>query len=315
METLNTLQFLRFSASLLVLLFHLNLFRSGYKGVDLFFVISGFVMYYTLFHKERPKAINFIINRVSKIFFLYWIALILLFFLSPFELNSSVLSSIFLVPGHYPLLGVSWSLSYELYFYFLIGTITYLLPKKYQKIIFYILILISTTIIFLNLTDFTLKNTNINFLFGGNLWEFLIGLAASYFSLKYFNFFHAKTALLLALFCFLLFLIFSIEYANPITYLIYGPISFFLIVFFIIYEKNKELNLNVSRCFKILGDSSYSIYLFGPIVTLIMPNDSNFSKIVIILITICFSILFNQFIEKNFLNWIKKVTLFKNKAT
>ena len=67
--TLYSLQLLRFVAAMLVLLFHLRLDPTGYKGVDVFFVISGFVMYYTACLVEKPKAYVFIINRLTKIFF------------------------------------------------------------------------------------------------------------------------------------------------------------------------------------------------------------------------------------------------------
>lgn len=141
----------------MVLLFHLNLVHTGYKGVDIFFVISGFVMYYSLYFKSRPKAFNFIINRLTKIYFLYWVALILLYVIKPFKVEASFFKSFFLIPGHYSILGVSWSLSYELYFYFLIGTVVYLVRNKYHKEIFYLLFFISTSITFINLTSFTLN--------------------------------------------------------------------------------------------------------------------------------------------------------------
>ena len=307
MATLNILQFLRFAASLMMLLFHLNFVRSGYKGVDVFFVISGFVMYYSLFYKPRPKAFNFVINRLSKIFFLYWVALILLYLIRPFKLESSFFSSFLLIPGHYSVLGVSWSLSYELYFYFLIGAVAYLVPYKYHKQIFYLLFLISTSITFINLTSFTLKGSFINFLFGGNFWEFLLGIAGSYLCVTYHKTIRPTTAKSIALFSCLLIIIIAIPYANPVSFLVYGPMSFLLVTFFAVYEKNRAVDDRLSKLFKILGDASYAIYLFGPIVTILISANNNLSKIIIIIFTICFSILFNQLIENNFLIWVKSI--------
>src|SRR4051812_24481767 len=121
--TLSSIQGLRFIAAFLVLLFHLEISYSGYKGVDLFFVISGFVIYYsTHLEKVANKAEQrkkFVINRLTKIFILYWSSLIALFSINQFPLDIHALGSFFLVPGHKSILGVSWSLSYELYFYFL----------------------------------------------------------------------------------------------------------------------------------------------------------------------------------------------------
>lgn len=134
--TIYTLQIIRFIASLLVLLFHLNLVSSGYKGVDIFFVISGFVMYYTPFSATPPKASKFITNRLTKIFFLYWVALVLLYIIAPYTIDYSFLKTLLLIPGHQSVLGVSWSLSYELYFYFFTGIAVYLIPAPYQRPIF-----------------------------------------------------------------------------------------------------------------------------------------------------------------------------------
>src|SRR5688572_27360115 len=142
--TLYSLQLLRFIAAMLVLLFHLRLDPSGYKGVDVFFVISGFVMYYSAYLLKKPKAYVFIINRLTKIFLLYWIALIFLFFVQPFNIDKNFLKTFLLIPGHHSVIGVSWSLSYELYFYFIFALLVYLVPARFQQIIFWSLLMVST---------------------------------------------------------------------------------------------------------------------------------------------------------------------------
>ena len=86
-----TIQSLRFIAALLVLLFHLGIIHSGYKGVDVFFVISGFIMYFKLFCSTRQRPYYFFVNRFTKIFLLYWLALIMVYILKPFALNASLL--------------------------------------------------------------------------------------------------------------------------------------------------------------------------------------------------------------------------------
>lgn len=75
---------LRGIAALLVVFFHLTFdrevsileydafFKYGTTGVDLFFIISGFVIFMSLKHTNR--AVDFTINRVSRLYPTYWFA-------------------------------------------------------------------------------------------------------------------------------------------------------------------------------------------------------------------------------------------------
>lgn len=62
----NDIQILRGLAVLLVVLFHLdlNLFNSGFLGVDVFFVISGFLMAILYDPSEKKK---FFIRRIKRL--------------------------------------------------------------------------------------------------------------------------------------------------------------------------------------------------------------------------------------------------------
>ena len=71
---------LRGIAALLVVFFHFTLGRSEYNtffklgttGVDLFFIISGFVIFMSL--QKTSKGLDFVINRVSRLYPTYWAA-------------------------------------------------------------------------------------------------------------------------------------------------------------------------------------------------------------------------------------------------
>jgi peptidoglycan/LPS O-acetylase OafA/YrhL len=78
---------LRGIAALLVVLFHLTMrrpeyntfFKLGVTGVDLFFIISGFVIFMSL--QKISSGADFIINRVSRLYPTYWVSVTFTFVL------------------------------------------------------------------------------------------------------------------------------------------------------------------------------------------------------------------------------------------
>lgn len=134
--TLVSIQALRAIAAFMVLAFHLNLYLAeiaprlqttnfvlGAAGVDLFFVISGFVMVYScerLF--ERPGAsTQFVVQRLVRIVPLYWLATTAMVLLcAPFASTKAVIASLLFWPypaGGAPVLNVGWTLNFEMFFY------------------------------------------------------------------------------------------------------------------------------------------------------------------------------------------------------
>jgi exopolysaccharide production protein ExoZ len=136
------LQLLRGAAAYLVVLVHLcdlfpktsvtNLLRDkGYSGVDLFFVISGFIMVYTT--SQRPiTAIQFLLDRLKRITPLYYATTLFVFCIAlafPSVVNSTspdawaLLKSLAFIPFEksagriYPIYYLGWTLNYEMFFY------------------------------------------------------------------------------------------------------------------------------------------------------------------------------------------------------
>jgi peptidoglycan/LPS O-acetylase OafA/YrhL len=98
-------------------------FLAGPFGVDLFFVISGFVMVYSserLFGQPGAPT-KFFARRLARIVPLYWAATsIFVWFVVPYASTEAVLGSFFFsprVPSETPLLFVGWTLIYEMFFY------------------------------------------------------------------------------------------------------------------------------------------------------------------------------------------------------
>ena len=304
--TFYTLQFLRFLAAMLVLLFHLTIIDSGYKGVDIFFAISGFVMYYTLFVRKRPDAVHFIVNRITKIFFLYWIALLFMILVQPVKLSDLNVKSVILFPGHLSIIGVSWSLSFELYFYFVVGTCAYLIPRKYNIVLFIMLLSITSIVTAVNQYTDVLLGTVVNYGIGPNFWEFLLGILSAYLTVTYHKQIAPNTSQLLAGISLILFLVISIRYTDPLMFVVYGLLSFLVILFLTAYEQGIKINKKLCDLLQVMGDASYGIYLFGPIITIIIGPKDLLHKVMIIMATVIFSTVFNQAIENKFLMLVRK---------
>jgi peptidoglycan/LPS O-acetylase OafA/YrhL len=102
-----------------------NLFALGHYGVNLFFMISGFVIFMTLERTKKPM--DFVVSRFSRLFPAYWVAVAVTFSVvwvlglpgkevswSQALANLSMVHSFFNVP-HVD--GVYWTLEVELLFY------------------------------------------------------------------------------------------------------------------------------------------------------------------------------------------------------
>lgn len=147
---------LRFIAILAVLVHHIaGIFSTyidwGYFGVDLFFVISGFLITSILLKSDAPfKNVysNFLARRSLRIFPLYYLVLILLFFLgNEVVRNQFVYLATYTFNYKYPFIeaanpiGHFWSLCVEEQFYFFWPFIVLGL-RTHRKILFSIVILV-----------------------------------------------------------------------------------------------------------------------------------------------------------------------------
>jgi exopolysaccharide production protein ExoZ len=97
----------------------------GHAGVDLFFVVSGFIILFVHYRDVgRPGRLrHYLARRVSRVMPTYWIALSLTVLLSiaaghAMPALSRLLWSVALLPSaEEPILGVAWTLQYEIVFY------------------------------------------------------------------------------------------------------------------------------------------------------------------------------------------------------
>ena len=140
---LYNIQFLRFVAAMLVVIYHSaaglpandSVFQAvfsaggslGFAGGDIFFVLSGVIMAHTSAnHSGFTDSCDFVRRRLARIFSGYWpffvLALVIFGYFRPEHFaDSNLLKSFFLWPQtlNHILLELTWTLSYELYFYLL----------------------------------------------------------------------------------------------------------------------------------------------------------------------------------------------------
>jgi peptidoglycan/LPS O-acetylase OafA/YrhL len=143
-ERVEGIQVLRGAAAAFVMLFHIwgvelhfgggahimpQFMKAGICGVDLFFVISGFVMAEVSrgAFRKGPEILRFAYNRVTRIYPAYWLfslPALGVFLLRPELVNVAqgnrvdLVSSFLLLPQNIkPLLAVGWTLIHEMHFY------------------------------------------------------------------------------------------------------------------------------------------------------------------------------------------------------
>src|SRR5262249_39672775 len=126
--TLDSLQALRAVAALSVVLYHIDFIGRGAFGVDIFFVLSGFI----ICHVTAADRQHFLLKRLIRIVPLYWartLVVCALALAAPRLLQTTsdswmgLLKSLFFIPYEkesgrvYPVLFLGWTLNYEMFFY------------------------------------------------------------------------------------------------------------------------------------------------------------------------------------------------------
>ena len=252
-------------------LFNVSLFGSA--AVDFFFVVSGFMITYTsIKNAGRPDKLKiFYRRRLVKIFPIYWI--IITFFLvgqllfrsfynTPFKFTlSNVLSTYFLLPGHTMVNGVSWTLTFELYFY-LLFSLFFLVRKKewiYKGFAIYTIAIVSFGIAGFDANEnvwikLILSPVNIEIYLG-----MLAGAIVSKIKVQYSFYILGVGAFLLTVSAILTNNGYHLFLNDFNRLLLFGVPSFFIILGVSTYETNYYVGAN--KTLLLLGDASYSLYL------------------------------------------------------
>ncbi len=328
---------LRGISVLLVILYHSNFiffeknfFAAGYLGVDIFFVISGYlitsIILKEILSKNSFNFMNFYERRARRLLPALVVTLIIsipLAFLklSPYELvefAKSQIATLFFTSNFYfnlisdyfgpntsPLLH-TWSLSVEEQFYFLFPIFLLITHKFFYRFNLTILILIFVlSLLFANLIKTSHSSFNF-YMISSRIWELIAGAIISvielnkkYSSIKRNNIFAfiGLSLIFISLFYF------DEDTSHPSFLTLIPVLGVMLILFF--SNKNEIVYKILSSKYLVgLGLISYSLYLIHyPIFIFFdIPKMSFEFKLIFIVLTIFLSTLNFYLIEKKFRN-------------
>ncbi len=317
---LHALQYLRAVAALAVVYSHAVIQVDGYQqylldagsfGVDIFFVISGFIMIYIA--KPTNTFGQFFVNRVRRVVPLYWFftllmgAILLLvpsvFKATVFDLKTLLLSLGFIPhwssvqPDEaWPIVAPGWSLNFEMYFY-LVFALSLFLADRY-RIAFITLVI---TAVFAIAQVFNTGESAVAHFFAKSMvFEFVFGMLLAAAWKRGWRLPASTAVWLLVLGTCLLFL------KLPIPRIFEYGIPSLMIVAGCLFVNVREVRWGV-----LLGDASYALYLshifvLGALRKVLPPilGDGQVAAYLFVLLSLIICTLASIVVHKYVDNWL-----------
>jgi peptidoglycan/LPS O-acetylase OafA/YrhL len=291
------INYLRAFSVLFVVLYHIKLpyFDNGWLGVDVFFVISGFLISNIIFsslNTENFSFKEFYIKRVRRILpalysMLIFSSILGYTYLSPTNIKyffNSVVGAIFIYSNYFfkdynfyfadgsetiPLLH-TWSLSIEEQFYILLPALLFFVYKKNKSALTNVIIFITLFSLLKNI--FEDDPINVFYNFELRIWELLLGVLITIFSSRIVV---RSKRIYISSFYMLLISFFLVDYLTE--YHLFMRLIILLPTSIILLSDYKFNNLKI-KFLHYIGISSYSIYLFHQPLYAYLKNLKNFQN-------------------------------------
>ena len=282
-KTINNLQITRGIATIAIVVAHstmfigehifYGIFAIGRCAVDLFFIVSGFIIYYT-----NQKLIGnfsllsqYLLRRLVRVYPVHWICLFIILSVcySLVKINAFsyyfdwklIWKSAILWPTYsegLPTNPVAWTLSYEVFFYIFFG-LCVVVGKRFLKISFFLWFL--TTLVSLK---YDVKNNFLHMFTNTKNIEFIYGCMMGIYINKinfnkktYFGIFSLGILLVTASWYY----VWDRSFIEDARFdFIFSGIPCALIVYSLIKLENRYSS-KIKSIFIFFGDASYSIYL------------------------------------------------------
>lgn len=286
-SVLLNLHLLRAIAALAVVYFHatseagLNLpINVGRHGVDVFFVISGFIIAYI--GARTPE--RFFVRRLIRIVPFYWAATLAVFgaaALAPHLLRSTradavqLLCSLFFIPretayaGTVPTLVLGWSLNYEMYFYVVFALALAVAPRRAP-----IVCSLAIAAVAVAIGASGISHPSVRFYARPLVFEFTFGVCVYYLfaaAEHHLEWLAARPSLRWGLWCVALGAVAAIgleEYHATFglpRFLVAGVPALLLVLSALLLERAYGVSASSPAVF-LVGESSYILYLIHPYV-------------------------------------------------
>jgi len=300
----------------------------GTYGVQFFFVLSGFIIYSA--HKEHLSKSSFLVEYLQKRFIriypIYFVVFLSVYFLAIvshqesalFIDKVSIIKALFLISDFpVPIIGVAWTLEYEIFFYLLFAL--FILDKYF--VIFVVGIFVYYNLFYIVPDEIYLY---INFVRSQVIYLFLFGIIVAYL-LKYkINISYVIYILAVGSVIIIMNIIDAISELNifsDVRSLLLG-LGFSFIIYSVVKIESKGFNFHKYKKINLLGDASYSLYLIHYPVISVIAKISMFvglknlgvlgaiiSFFIMLIVSIVIALLVHKYIEKPL---IKKLSFKRN---
>ncbi|OAT23965.1 exopolysaccharide production protein [Buttiauxella gaviniae ATCC 51604] len=343
---LKSIQVLRALAVILVVMFHFRfdadaiitnsqvVFANGSIGVDLFFVISGFIIYYVTDNNKHGvhESIVFIIKRISRVAPPYYIISVLFAYFYTGDYSDLFNSFLFLPKTiyeapffGYPSLVVGWSLNYEMYFYIATAVGISILSKIRWPIILSLMMapIICMALYYGNISlssafIYTTKYPYLSMISNPIIIDFALGVFCGWMTKKDYCLSDKFVVTMSILIFMIVYIGISRSEHGPI---VWGAASLLITFSFVELEKRKLIYLPKTMIY--IGNISFSIYLIHiPALKIILYIFNTYTPtfnmtlrpeclfLSALLLTAIMSLGYHYIVEKTLCDTLRKIMLF-----
>lgn len=226
----------------------------GIFGVDIFFVISGFIIAHVT-SRQWGNPLEFMALRSIRIYPLYWIAILI--YVGVRHADSYTIQSLLLLPvlsatgGFYPLLDVGWTLIFEMFFYACVA-VSMVFPQRFMAAVVVGMLIVS------HAASYVMPDGAWKVFLGHTIqFEFFIGVVVWRLSRPPLDGRVLSALWLVAIGCLLF-----VPIGEPTRFIAFGVPAGVLLLTALWLEKR---GVTSPRLLIYLGNASYAIYLTHPI--------------------------------------------------